>query len=100
MTVALRVLQAPREAPVIRSEVAPLRRVLVHRPGAELARLTPYNMTELLFDDVPWANGARTEHDAFCALLRAHGAELLFLTDLLADVLDIGVVRRQVVEAA
>ena len=40
-------------------------RSIVHRPGLELARLTPANVDELLFDDVMWAERAREEHDAF-----------------------------------
>jgi arginine deiminase len=73
-------------APAITSEVAPLRRVLVHRPGAELERLTPDNMIELLFDDLPWAARAAAEHDAFCRLLTDRGVEVLQLADLLTDV--------------
>ena len=37
------------------SEVGQLRQAIVHRPGLELARLTPGNVDELLFDDVMWA---------------------------------------------
>src|SRR3954471_776324 len=36
------------------SEVGLLRRVILHRPGRELKRLTPTNKDELLFDDVLW----------------------------------------------
>jgi len=34
------------------SEAGKLRRVMVHKPGAAMARLTPANCAELLFDDV------------------------------------------------
>jgi arginine deiminase len=71
----------------VTSGVAPLRRVLVHRPGRELARVSPANMHELLFDDVPWPEGARAEHDAFCARLRERGVEVCDAGELLADVL-------------
>jgi arginine deiminase len=60
-------------APAITSEVAPLRRVLVHRPGAELSRLSPDNMAALVFDAIPWPGRAREEHDAFCRLLASRG---------------------------
>ena len=33
------------------SEVGKLRKVIVHRPGLEMRRLTPTNAAELLFDD-------------------------------------------------
>jgi arginine deiminase len=92
---------SPAPAPgAIDSEVAPLRRVLVHRPGPELERLTPDNMIELLFDDLPWAERAVAEHDAFCRLLEARGAEVLYLADLLADVLAVAHVRAELIGAA
>jgi arginine deiminase len=36
----------------VHSEVGKLRKVLVHRPGLSLQRLTPGNAADLLFDDV------------------------------------------------
>src|SRR4051794_32229060 len=69
------------------SEVGRLRRVLLHRPGEELERVTPENMHRLLFDDVPWAERAREEHDAFAAVLRGRGVEVVYVVDLLAEVL-------------
>ncbi len=52
------------------SEVGRLRAVILHRPGAELQRLTPRNNDALLFDGLPWVAKAQEEHDAFAALLR------------------------------
>ncbi|MGN6169626.1 MAG: arginine deiminase family protein, partial [Solirubrobacteraceae bacterium] len=60
-------------APGVWSEVGELRRVLVHRPGPELTRLTPANKEALLFDDLPWVDRAQEEHDGFVALLRSRG---------------------------
>ena len=37
------------------SEVGKLRKVIVHRPGLEMRRLTPSNAAELHFDAVSWA---------------------------------------------
>ena len=71
----------------IDSEVGRLRRVIVHRPGLELARLTPENVRELLFDDVMWAGRAREEHDSFTAKLRDRGIEVLVWGDLIAELL-------------
>jgi arginine deiminase len=68
----------------VRSEVGTLRRVLVHRPGAELDRLRPGNAAALLFDDVLWPGLAREEHDAFTATMRDSGVEVVYLEDLLA----------------
>jgi arginine deiminase len=69
------------------SEVGKLQTVLLHRPGNELKRLTPRNNDRLLFDGIPWVARAQEEHDAFAEALRARGAEVLYLTDLLAETL-------------
>lgn len=67
------------------SEVGQLRRVLLHRPGLELHRLTPSNYQQLLFKDVLWVQRARQEHDAFADVLAASGVDVLYLGDLLAE---------------
>src|SRR5689334_17222881 len=95
----LRLLPSPHAHPRVLSEAGRLRRVLVHRPGAELARLTPDTMRALLFDDLPWPERAREEHDAFTDLLRSRGVEVVYLDDLLADVLANADVRRDLIDA-
>ena len=65
------------------SEVGRLRTVLLHRPGAELRRLTPAQQRRLLFDGIPWVERAQDEHDAFADALRERGVEVLYLSDLL-----------------
>jgi arginine deiminase len=70
------------------SEVGRLRTVLLHRPGAELKRLTPRNNDQLLFDGIPWVGRAQQEHDAFAQALRDHDVEVLYLTELLQDTLE------------
>ena len=69
------------------SEVGRLRKVLVHRPGLSLQRLTPSNAAQLLFDDVLWVRKAGEQHDAFVELLRDRGVEVFLLKDLLAETL-------------
>lgn len=69
------------------SEVGRLRAVILHRPGAELQRLTPRNNDKLLFDGLPWVAKAQREHDAFTALLSSRGVEVLLLADLLTEAL-------------
>ena len=76
---------APAARPAVDSEVGTLRRVLLHRPGLELQRLTPRNKDALLFDDVLWVRRARQEHDAFADALAERGVEVLYLHDLLAE---------------
>jgi arginine deiminase len=71
----------------VHSEVGKLRKVIVHRPGLEMRRLTPSNCQELLFDDVIWARKARQDHDAFVDLMRAEfGITVWRVHELLEDV--------------
>src|SRR2546422_1133306 len=69
------------------SEVGTLRAVILHRPGAELQRLTPRNNDALLFDGLPWVSKAQQEHDAFAAVLESRAVEGLRLADLLTEAL-------------
>ncbi|MCM4082979.1 arginine deiminase [Paractinoplanes hotanensis] len=80
------------------SEVGQLRTVLLHRPGAELARLTPRNNDSLLFDGIPWVSRAQEEHDAFAAALRERGVEVLYLGQLLAETLAVADARTELTE--
>ncbi|WP_034508726.1 arginine deiminase [Blastococcus sp. URHD0036] len=84
----------------VTSEVGPLRTVLLHRPGAELRRLTPRNNDQLLFDGLPWVARAQEEHDAFAAELTARGVEVLYVDRLLAEVLEVPAARAELVDAA
>ena len=70
------------------SEVGQLKRVILHRPGLELARLTPQNVDDLLFDDVMWSQRAREEHDAFAQKLRDKGVIVHLFQDLLSEAID------------
>jgi arginine deiminase len=79
------------------SEVGRLRTVMLHRPGAELGRLTPRNNDQLLFDGIPWLGRAQDEHDAFAQTLRDHDVEVLYLTDLLTQTLAIDAARDEII---
>ncbi|WP_239157268.1 arginine deiminase [Actinocatenispora thailandica] len=81
------------------TEVGRLRTVLLHRPGPELARLTPRNNDSLLFDGIPWVERARDEHDAFAAALTGRGVEVLYLAELLAETLAVPDARAELTEA-
>jgi arginine deiminase len=81
------------------SEVGRLRTVLVHRPGAELRRVTPRHARGLLFAALPWAERAQEEHDAFTEALRGQGVAVLYLTELLQDALEYEMARRQATQA-
>ena len=71
----------------VHSEVGKLRKVMVHRPGLEHLRLTPSNAEELLFDDVLWVTRSKSEHDAFCEVMRERGVEAFEAEELLAEAL-------------
>lgn len=82
------------------SEIAPLKRVLMHRPGEEFLNLTPNTLERLLFDDIPYLKIAQQEHDAYANALRAEGVEVVYIADLAAEALEAGgrIVRRKFIE--
>ena len=72
------------------SEIEPLKKVLMHRPGEEFLNLTPNTLERLLFDDIPYLKIAQQEHDAYANALRAEGVEVVYLVDLAAEALEAG----------
>ncbi len=82
------------------SEVGRLRSVLVHRPGAELKKMTPRIADRLLFDGLPWVGRAQQEHDLFTQALRDRGVEVLYVTELLQDALEYQEARQGAIAAA
>lgn len=71
----------------VKSEIGPLKKVLLHRPGAELLNLTPDTLEELLFDDIPYLKIAVEEHDRFAEILKENGTQVVYLEDLVAETL-------------
>jgi arginine deiminase len=71
----------------VESEVGRLRSVLVHRPGAELLDVDSANARRMLFAGPVDLDEAQREHDALAATLRALGVEVLYLEELLIEVL-------------
>ena len=71
----------------VKSEIRPLKKVLLQRPGSELEQLVPNSLQQLLFDDIPYLQGAQAEHDCFARTLREHGVEVVYLTELTAQTL-------------
>jgi len=82
----------------VHSEVGRLRQVIVHRPGLELARLTPSNVHDLLFDDILWAKRAGEQHDAFVGVLRDRGIVVHHLDRLLAETVAIPEARDEILD--
>ena len=78
------------ESPIhVTSEIAPLKKLMLHMPGKELEHLSPNTMDELLFDDIPYLFRAREEHDEFARLLRENGAEPVYLDELTSETLNV-----------
>ncbi|GAB3646766.1 arginine deiminase [Echinicola sediminis] len=70
----------------INSEFGTLKTVLMHRPGKEIDRLTPYNKEFLLFEDVPYLEAMQLEHDYFTNVIKqTTGAQILSLHELLME---------------
>ena len=72
----------------VTSETAPLRQVVVHTPGPEMALVSPANKDALLFDDILFLDEAREEHATMLRLFEAVvGTEepVLQLGDLLLE---------------
>lgn len=83
----------------MQSEIGELQRVLVHRPGRELERITPSNRAELLFEDILWVERAQEEHDAFTEVLQDRGVHVEELQTLLGEALDVPAARAQVLRS-
>ena len=79
----------------VTSEIGKLKKVLLHRPGNELLNLTPDTLSRLLFDDIPYLPDAIKEHDEFANALRKHGVEVVYVEDLMADVLNTSEIIRE-----
>lgn len=71
----------------VKSEIGELKRVMLHRPGKELEHLVPEDLERLLFDDIPYLKAAQNEHDLFAGVMRGQGIEVVYLEDLVAEVL-------------
>ena len=72
----------------VQSEIGQLREVLVHRPGSEIVRMTQYDLDRMLFDDILASSEAAREHDMMAQIMRAAGATVFELSDLLESALE------------
>lgn len=77
------------------NEIGKLRAVLLHRPGAEVENIVPDYLRRLLFDEIVFLKQAQREHDQFAQILKNEGVEVVYLTDLLADILEDSKVREE-----
>lgn len=68
----------------VRTAYGTLERVLVHRPGPELDKVTPETLREFHFARPVDRGKFVADYDAMLALFGSHGAEALLLSDVLA----------------
>lgn len=83
----------------VHSECGQLNTVLVHYPARALSYLTPDNADELLFDDVLHVRKGQEHHDHFAQTLRNEGVEVLLLTTLLAETLEVPEAKQYLLDA-
>lgn len=72
----------------VNSEINTLKKVLLHRPNVELNVLNENNKQEYLFDELPNLSIAQKEHDYFSKILKDNNVEVVYILDLMKDVLD------------
>ena len=76
----------------VSSEIGKLKRVIVHRPDEGIARISPKEAEELLFDDIVYLPQMQMEHDIFTNVLKAFLGEenVLETRQLLVEALQSG----------
>ncbi len=71
----------------IDSEIGRLERVLVHRPGEEIVRMTQHELDLMLFDDILAPDETVAEHDLMTEIMSEAGATVQRLYPLLVEAL-------------
>lgn len=71
----------------ITSEIGNLKTVFLHRPDGELLNLVPQNLEMSLFEDIPYLKAMQQEHDSFAGAVSSYGAQVLYIENLLCDIL-------------
>lgn len=83
---------------MVKSETKTLQSVILHRPGKELSILNEGNKKHFLFDEVPDYTKAIKEHEVFSNILKDKGVEVLYIEDLMVEVLDKYDVREELIK--
>jgi arginine deiminase len=73
----------------VNSEIDILRKVIVHRPDEGIARISPKESVELLFDDIVFLPHMQAEHDTFTSILKLFLGEsnVYYVENLLLEAL-------------
>jgi len=61
--------------------------------------MTPRRAGRLLFDTLPWVGRAQQEHDILASVLRDHGVEVLYVTEMLQDALEYRPARAEAIDS-
>ena len=80
----------------VSSEYGHLNAVLLHRPGIEIERMTPYNAAEALYSDILSKHIVDKEYDSFRGVFEKW-TKVYYVEDILADLLDNDDVRQHLV---
>ena len=78
----------------VKSEIGPLKRVMLHRPGIELANLMPDFLERMLAEDTPDVEMAGREHDVFAGILRDAGVDVVYIENEFSKVVENDEIRR------
>ena len=70
--------------------------VLLHRPGIEIERMTPYNAADALYSDILSKHIVDREYDAFRGVFE-RWTRVYYVEDILADLMDNDDVRQRLV---
>lgn len=70
------------------NEIGKLKCVLLHCPGDEIENIVPDYLRRLLFDEIAFLEQAKREHNQFADILRKEGVEVVYITDLMAEILE------------
>lgn len=77
-----------RQSISVYSEIGKLKSVLLHCPGEEVENIVPDYLHRLLFDEIAYLEQACREHNQFADTLKNEGVEVVYLADLMAEVLE------------
>ncbi len=82
----------------VKSEIGPLKRVMLHRPGVELANLMPDFLERMLAEDTPDVAEAGREHDVFAGILRNAGVDVVYIEKEFAEIVKNDGIRRAFID--
>ena len=80
----------------VSSEYGRLNAVMLHRPGIEIERMTPYNAADALYSDILSKHIVDKEYDAFRGVFEKW-TKVYYVEDILADLMENDDVRQRLV---